>query len=330
VPDFWNDNQKAQAILKEKATIEARVAEFERAAKGLEDADVLRELAEEAGDEAELASVAAALDEVEKRIAAMEFARMLSGENDRASAFLDINAGAGGTESMDWAAMLLRMYTRYCEARGWKVEINDYVPGEEAGVKNVSIQIDGEFAYGYLKAENGVHRLVRISPFDANARRQTSFASVYVYPQIDDDIQIDIPEKDVEIKAIRGSGAGGQKVNKTSSTIQLRHLPTNIIVTVQTERSQSRNRDVAFKILRSRLYEMEAKKREAERDKLESQKMDIAFGSQIRSYVLAPYRLVKDHRTGVEKGQVDAVLDGDLDDFISAWLLGVRNPNRPE
>jgi peptide chain release factor 2 len=291
---------------------------------------VLLELAEEARDQAELDSVGGALEEVERQIGAMEFARMLSGENDRASCFLDINAGAGGTESMDWAAMLLRMYTRYCERRGWKVEINDYVPGEEAGLKNVSLQIEGDFAYGFLKAENGVHRLVRISPFDAAARRQTSFASVYVYPEIEDSIEIDIPEKDVEVKAIRGSGAGGQKVNKTSSTIQLRHIPTNMVITIQTERSQSRNRDLAFKVLRSRLYETELKKREAERDKVEAGKMDIGFGSQIRSYVLAPYRMIKDHRTGVEKGDVDKVLDGDLEEFITAMLLGVRNPNRPE
>lgn len=316
--------------MKEKAGHETRVGEFERAAKSLEDAEVLLQLAEEAKDEGELEAVDMGLDEVTRLVAAMEFARMLSGPNDRASAFLDINAGAGGTESMDWAAMLVRMYTRYCERKGWKVELNDYVPGEEAGVKNASLQIEGDFAFGYLKAESGVHRLVRISPFDANARRQTSFASVYVYPQIEDTIEVDIPEKDVEVKAIRGSGAGGQKVNKTSSTIQLRHLPTNILITVQTERSQSRNRDVAFKILRSRLYEMEQKKRDAERDKVESQKMDIAFGSQIRSYVLHPYQLIKDHRTGAEKGNVTAVLDGDLDDFITAWLLGVRNPNRPQ
>jgi len=255
---------------------------------------------------------------------------MLSGPQDRASAFLDINAGAGGTESMDWAAMLLRMYTRYCEIKGWKCDLTDFVPGEEAGIKNASLQIDGDFAYGYLKAESGVHRLVRISPFDSNARRQTSFASIYVYPQIEDDIEIDIPEKDVETKAIRGSGAGGQKVNKTSSTIQLRHLPTNLVITVQTERSQTQNREMAWKILRSRLYEMELKKRQAERDKVESQKMDIAFGSQIRSYVLHPYQMVKDHRTGVEKSNPTSVLDGTLDDFITAFLLGVRNPNRPE
>jgi peptide chain release factor 2 len=329
-PTFWNDNQKAQAVLKEKASFEARVAQYERAARGLEDAEVLLQLAEEARDAGELQSVEGALDESERQVGAMEFARMLASPNDRAGAFMDINAGAGGTESMDWAAMLLRMYSRYCERKGWKVELNDYVPGEEAGVKNCSIQIDGEFAYGYLKAENGVHRLVRISPFDSNARRQTSFASVFVYPQVDDSIEIDISEKDVEVKAIRGSGAGGQKVNKTSSTIQLRHLPTNIMITVQNERSQSRNRDVAWKILRSRLYEIEVKKRDAERDKVEAQKMDIAFGSQIRSYVLAPYQLVKDHRTGLDNTSPSDVLDGDIESFMTAFLLGVRNPNRPQ
>ena len=255
---------------------------------------------------------------------------MLAGENDRHNCFMDINAGAGGTESMDWAAMLMRMYTRYCERRGWRVEINDEVPGEEAGFKNVSLRIEGEYAYGYLKAEIGVHRLVRISPFDANARRQTSFTSVDVYPELDDEVKIEIPEKEYELKFIRGSGAGGQKVNKTSSTIQLRHIPTNMVITIQTERSQTRNRDVAFQVLRSRLYDLELKKRDAERDKVESQKMDIAFGSQIRSYVLQPYQLSKDHRTGVEKGNVNAVLDGDLDELITAWLLGGRNPNRPQ
>jgi len=330
VPTFWNDNQKAQTVLKEKASFEARVVEYERAARGLEDAEVLLQLAEEAKDEDELKSVEVALDDAGRQVGAMEFARMLSGPNDRAGAYMDINAGAGGTESMDWAAMLLRMYSRYCERKGWKVELNDFVAGEEAGLKNCSIQIDGEFAYGFLKAEIGVHRLVRISPFDANARRQTSFASVFVYPQVEDGIAIDIPEKDVEVKAIRGSGAGGQKVNKTSSTIQLRHLPTGILITVQNERSQSRNRDVAWNILRSRLYEIEVKKREVERDKVEAQKMDIAFGSQIRSYVLAPYQLVKDHRTGIDHTSPGEVLDGGIESFMTAYLLGVRNPNRPQ
>ena len=259
---------------------------------------------------------------------ALELKKMLAGPNDRANCFMDINAGAGGTESMDWAAILMRMYTRYCERRGWKVEINDEVAGEEAGFKNVSLRIEGEYAYGYLKAEIGVHRLVRISPFDANARRHTSFVSVDVFPEIDDDVKIDIPEKDYELKFIRGGGAGGQKVNKTSSTAQLRHLPTGIIITCQTERSQSANRDMAFKILRGRLYDLEMKRRAEQRDAAEAQKMDIAFGSQIRSYVMQPYRLVKDLRTGVETGNVDKVLDGDLEELITAQLMGVKNPAR--
>lgn len=327
-PTFWDDNVKAQGLLKEKTTLEAKVGAWEKAARALEDAKVLFELAGEASDAASAAEALAQLPQVEAELARLELQRMLSGPNDGSSCFMDINAGAGGTESMDWAAMLLRMYTRWAERKGYKVEISDEVPGEEAGFKNVSIHVMGENAYGYLKAEVGVHRLVRISPFDANARRQTSFASVDVYPEIDDDIKIDLPEKDYELKFIRGGGAGGQKVNKTSSTAQLRHLPTGIIITCQTERSQSANKDMAFKILRGRLFDLEQKKRQVERDAAESQKMDISFGSQIRSYVLAPYRLVKDLRTGVETGNVDAVLDGSLDDFITAQLLGVKNPSR--
>ena len=267
-------------------------------------------------------------DQVEAQVKTLELAKMLSGENDRHNCFMEINAGAGGTESMDWAAILLRMYMRYCEKRGWKVEVNDAVAGEEAGYKNVSLRVEGDFAYGYLKAEIGVHRLVRISPFDANARRQTSFCSVDVYPELDDDIKIDIPEKDYELKFIRGSGAGGQKVNKTSSTAQLRHLPTGLIITTQTERSQSANKEMAFKILRARLYDLEQRKRDDARNAAEAQKMEISFGSQIRSYVLAPYRLIKDLRTGVESGNVDKVLDGELDEYITAQLMGVKNPAR--
>lgn len=296
--------------------------------RGLDDAQVLLQLAAEEKDAAVAQEAAASLDGLEIEVQKLELARMLSGENDKAHCFMEINAGAGGTDSMDWASMLLRMYTRFCEAKGWQVEINDFVAGEEAGVKNVSIAVRGENAYGYLKAENGVHRLVRISPFDANARRQTAFAAVFVYPEVDDDIVIDIPEKDVRVDVFRASGAGGQKVNKTSSAVRLTHLPTGITVAVQNERSQHANRDVAWKILRSRLHEEEVKKRDAARDEVEASKSSIAFGSQIRSYVLAPYRMVKDHRTGVEKGNVDSVLDGELDDFITAQLLGVKNPNR--
>lgn len=326
LPDFWNDNVKAQGLLKEKTQLEKQVAVFQKAQRGLDDTRTLLELAQEMSDEGSRVEALGSIPNVESAVEALELERMLSGPNDRLNCFLDVNAGAGGTESMDWASMLLRMYTRFCERRGWKVEINDFNAGEEAGIKNASLRIEGEFAYGYMKAEIGVHRLVRISPFDANARRHTSFASIDVYPEIDDDIKIDIPEKEIELKFIRGGGAGGQKVNKTSSTAQLRHLPTGIIITCQTERSQSANKDMAFKILRARLYDLELKKREVESQARESQKADISFGSQIRSYVLAPYRLVKDLRTGVETGQPDKVLDGELDDFITAQLMGVKNP----
>jgi peptide chain release factor 2 len=323
---FWDDNVKAQGMLKEKTLLEKQLAAFEAAQRGVDDAKTLIELAAEMSDDASRAEALATFPSLEAQVAQLELEKMLSGQNDRLNCFLDVNAGAGGTESMDWASMLLRMYTRYCERRGWKVEINDFNAGEEAGIKNASLRIEGEFAYGYLKAEIGVHRLVRISPYDSNARRHTSFASIDVYPEIEDDIKIEIPETDYELKFIRGGGAGGQKVNKTSSTAQLRHLPTGIIITCQTERSQSANKDMAFKILRARLWDLEVKKREVETAARESQKADIAFGSQIRSYVLAPYRLVKDLRTGVDSGQPDKVLDGDLDEFITAQLMGVKNP----
>ncbi len=301
---------------------------FDRSIRALDDALVLIDLAKEMDDPASEQEAVALLEPVEQEVAKLELARMLSGENDRNSCFVEINAGAGGTDSMDWASMLLRMYTRFCEARGWEVQIDDFVEGEEAGVKNVSISVKGDYAYGYLKAEQGVHRLVRISPFDSNARRQTAFASVAVYPEIDDAIVIDIPESDVRTDVYRSSGAGGQKVNKTSSAVRLTHIPTGITVAMQNERSQHANRDKAWKVLRARLYENELRKRQEAVDAAESQKKDIAFGSQIRSYVLAPYRMVKDLRTGVEAGNVDAVLDGDLEEFITAQLLGMKNPNR--
>jgi len=326
LPTFWDDNVKAQGMLKEKTTLEKQLASFEKAERAVDDAKTLFDLSAELNDAASRQECVALLPGAEVLLKALELEKMLSGPNDRMSCFMDVNAGAGGTESMDLAAKLLRMYTRYCEKRGWSVEINDYNAGEEAGIKNASLRIEGEFAYGYLKAEMGVHRLVRISPYDSNARRHTSFASVDVYPEIEDDIKIEIPETDYELKFIRGSGAGGQKVNKTSSTAQLRHIPTNIVVTTQTERSQSANKEMAFKILRARLFDLEVKRREAETQSRENQKMDIAFGSQIRSYVLQPYRMVKDLRTGIESGQPDKVLDGDLDEFIVAQLMGVKNP----
>jgi peptide chain release factor 2 len=261
-------------------------------------------------------------------VAALEFRRMLSGPHDRAGAIVEVKSGAGGTEAMDWAAMLYRMYTRFCERRGWEVEPADMQAGEEAGISQASFITRGEYAYGFLKAEKGVHRLVRLSPFDAAARRQTSFAAVDVTPEIDDDIVIDIKEADVRVDTYRSSGAGGQKVNKTDSAVRLTHIPSGIVVAVQNERSQQKNRAVAWKILRSRLYDYEERKRDAIRAAQEAQKKDIDFGSQIRSYVLHPYRMVKDLRTGVETGRVDDVLDGDLDQFIQPYLLGVRRTDR--
>lgn len=315
-------------MLKEKASLEAVVAHFDRVTRALDDAQTLLDLSREMSDPASAEEARLSLPAVEGDVAKMELTRMLSGENDKSSCYMDINAGAGGTESMDWAAMLLRMYSRYAATKGWAVEVTDFVAGEEAGVKNVSLYVQGENAFGYLKAENGVHRLVRISPFDSNARRQTSFASVSVYPELDDSIVIDVPEKDVRIDIFRSSGAGGQKVNKTSSAVRMTHIPSGITVAMQNERSQHANREMAWKILKSRLYDLEVSKRNQARDEVEAQKKDIAFGSQIRSYVLAPYRMAKDLRTGVETGNVDAVLDGDLDPFITAQLLGVKNPNR--
>lgn len=301
---------------------------YAKVRRSLDDAQALDELAEEARDEGTRAEAAHAAEGVGKDLEALEFEKMLSGPHDRAGAIVEVKSGAGGIEAMDWAAMLYRMYSRYCERKGWEVEPADLVAGEEAGISSASFIARGDFAYGFLKAERGVHRLVRISPFDQNARRQTSFAAVDVTPEIDDDIVIDIKEADVRIDTFRSSGAGGQKVNKTDSAVRMTHLPTGIVVAVQNERSQQKNRSVAWKILRSRLYDYEERKRQAVRDAVEAQKKDIDFGSQIRSYVLQPYRLVKDLRTGVETGKVDDVLDGELDGFIQPYLLGVRRTDR--
>ncbi|ABS26909.1 peptide chain release factor 2 [Anaeromyxobacter sp. Fw109-5] len=304
-------------------------AAYARVRRSLDDAEALAELADEARDEATRQEAAQQCEVVAKDLEALEFQKMLSGEHDRAGAIVEVKSGAGGVEAMDWAAMLYRMYTRYCERRGWSVEPADLVAGEEAGISQASFIARGEFAYGFLKAERGVHRLVRISPFDQAARRQTSFAAVDVTPEIEDDIVVDIKEADVRIDTYRSSGAGGQKVNKTDSAVRLTHLPTGIVVAVQNERSQQKNRGVAWKILRAKLYELEEKKRAEARDAVEATKKDIDFGSQIRSYVLQPYRMVKDLRTGVETGKVDDVLDGDLDGFIQPYLLGVRRTDRP-
>ena len=304
------------------------MAACDRVGTLLGDAAALHELAEEARDESVRAEAASAAAAVATELEALEFQKMLSGTHDRAGAIVEVKSGAGGVEAMDWAAMLYRMYTRYCERKGWVIEPADMVAGEEAGISQGSFFVRGEFAYGFLKAEKGVHRLVRISPFDQNARRQTSFAAVDVTPEIDDDIVIDIKEADVRIDTYRSSGAGGQKVNKTDSAVRITHLATGIVVAMQNERSQQKNRSMAWKILRSRLYEYEEKRRQVVLDAAEAQKKDIDFGSQIRSYVLQPYQMVKDLRTGVETGKVDDVLDGDLDGLIRPWLMGVRRTDR--
>ena len=288
----------------------------------------LIEMAEEEQDDSLVDEIKAETASVGEAIETMRMEQMLKGPYDAVNAVLSLHAGAGGTEAQDWTQMLYRMYVRYCERKGWEVEPADLVAGEEAGISQASFFARGEFAYGFLKAERGVHRLVRISPFDQNARRQTSFAAVDVTPEIDDDIVIDIKEADVRVDTYRSSGAGGQKVNKTDSAVRLTHLPTGIVVSMQNERSQQKNRSMAWKILRARLYELEERKRQAALDAVEAQKKDIDFGSQIRSYVLQPYRMVKDLRTGVETGKVDDVLDGELDDFIKPWLMGVRRTDR--
>jgi peptide chain release factor 2 len=285
-----------------------------------DDAEVMLELAEEEGEEG-LALAHDSLEKAEAELHAMEFARMLGGPHDKDGCFVSVNPGAGGTESQDWAEMLLRMLLRFCERRGWKTEITDYQDGDEAGLKSATFRVEGEFAFGYLKAENGVHRLVRISPFDANKRRQTSFASVAVLPEIDDDIDVEVNEADLRVDTYRSSGAGGQHVNKTDSAVRLTHLPTGVVVACQAERSQHKNRATAMKLLKARLFELELQKRTEERDALYAGKAKIDFGSQIRSYVLHPYQMVKDLRTGYETSGTQAVLDGDLDELIEAFLL---------
>jgi len=287
----------------------------------MEDVAAVIELASEDGAGELVEEASSELARVEGVLGDLEFRRMLSGENDRNNAIVFINAGAGGTEACDWAEMLLRMYRRWCDARGFKNEVVDFTAGDGAGFRSVTLTVQGEYAYGYLKAENGVHRLVRISPFDANKRRHTSFTSVFVLPEVADDVEVEIREEDLRIDTYRAGGAGGQHVNKTDSAVRITHEPTNTVVACQSERSQHQNKANAMKLLRAKLYEIELEKRQAEQDKLTKDKKKIEWGSQIRSYVMQPYRMVKDHRTGVETGNVDAVMDGSIDEFIRAYLL---------
>ena len=287
----------------------------------LDDVEAFIELGEEEGQEMVQEELDELLGEIVPRLDELEFKRMLAGEHDSAGAILSINAGAGGTDSQDWAEMLLRMYLRYIERSGWKSDLVEASDGEEAGIKSATVKVTGEFAFGFLKAESGVHRLVRISPFDSNARRQTSFSSVYVIPDLDDEIQIDIEDGDLRVDTYRASGAGGQHVNRTDSAVRITHLPTGIVVQCQNERSQMKNRGTAMKILKARLYENERRKRDAALQAVNDAKTDIGWGSQIRSYVLHPYQMVKDLRTSHETSKTQAVLDGDLQSFIEAYLL---------
>jgi peptide chain release factor 2 len=318
-PDFWKDQEAAQKMLQRRKRIELDLTLLKQLRSQEDDARVLVEW-QEAGEDVEK-DLRPALGAFEALIEGAEFQKMLGGEHDRAPAILSINSGAGGTESQDWAEMLLRMYLRWCDRRGFKCDVTDIQAGEEAGIKSATVLVQGEYAYGLLAAEVGVHRLVRISPFDSAARRHTSFASVFVWPQIDEDIKIEVQEKDIRVDTYRSSGAGGQHVNVTDSAVRITHLPSGIVVSCQNERSQIRNREVAMKVLKSRLYDLEMQKQRAKLDAVEAAKKDIAFGSQIRSYVMHPYRMVKDHRTKHESGDVDRVMDGDLDDFIKSTLI---------
>lgn len=320
-PSFWDTDGKAQRILKERASLLEDVSFWEEEKRDLEEMDILLQLVEEQGDEDEANELRDRIKRAEEAIEAVEFKKILGGEHDHSNAIVSINAGAGGTEAQDWAEMLLRMYLRWAEKKGYQTEIIDMLQGEEAGIKNVTFTVNGPYAYGYLKSEAGIHRLVRISPFDAGARRHTSFASVSVIPEISEEIVIEIDEKDLKIDTFRASGAGGQHVNKTDSAVRITHLPSGIVVQCQNERSQHKNKAMAMKILKARLYEKEMKEKEEKIQSLQNDKKEIAWGSQIRSYVMHPYKMVKDHRTDKVIYDVDKVMDGEIDELIKAYLF---------
>lgn len=318
-PDVWNEPERAQALGKERSSLEAVVDTLDQMKQGLEDVSGLLELAVEADDEETFNEAVAELDATEEKLAQLEFRRMFSGEYDSADCYLDIQAGSGGTEAQDWASMLERMYLRWAESRGFKTEIIEESEGEVAGIKSVTIKISGDYAYGWLRTETGVHRLVRKSPFDSGGRRHTSFSSAFVYPEVDDDIDIEINPADLRIDVYRASGAGGQHVNRTESAVRITHIPTGIVTQCQNDRSQHKNKDQAMKQMKAKLYELEMQKKNAEKQAMEDNKSDIGWGSQIRSYVLDDSR-IKDLRTGVETRNTQAVLDGSLDQFIEASL----------
>jgi peptide chain release factor 2 len=321
VPSFWDDARRAQEFVRERTELSRLVERARAIGRELSEARLLWEMALEEGDESLEPEIQDALRRLQKALREFELAAVLSGEHDRKTAIVSIHAGAGGTESQDWAQMLLRMYTRWAERHGYKIEVVDLLPGDEAGIKSVTVTVSGDYAYGYLKSETGVHRLVRISPFDAARRRHTSFASVSSMPEVED-VEVVVRDDEIRVDVFRSSGPGGQGVNTADSAVRITHLPTGIVVSCQNERSQLRNRDTALRVLRARLYQLAAEEQKAELEKLSGEKKGIAFGSQIRSYVFAPYQLIKDHRTNLEVGNVDAVMDGDIDPFIEAVLFG--------
>lgn len=317
---FWDNQELAQEVTREVSSLKSTLQKWNRIHGLYEDGTTLLELWEETEDESLQAELSSALPSLERAVEELELTSLLSGEYDGNNAILTIHPGAGGTESQDWASMLYRMYTRWAEDRGYQVEVLNYQPGDEAGLKDVTLLISGENSYGYLKAEKGVHRLVRISPFDSSGRRHTSFASVEVLPEIENDVDVDINPEDIRIDTYRASGAGGQHVNKTDSAVRITHLPTGIVVQCQSERSQHSNREAAFKILRARLLERQLEEQRSKLESLKGQQREIAWGNQIRSYVFCPYTMVKDHRTDLETGDVEGVMDGNLDPFIEAYL----------
>ncbi len=324
-PEFWKNQEEAQSILQTRSRLEQDIQLDSKLARDIDDLKALADLAAEGEDV--LHDLTREVEKLEQEIQHTEIRMLLSGEHDASNAIVTIHPGAGGVESQDWAEMLVRMYLKWSERSGYATKMLDYQPGEEAGIKSATFLVEGDYVYGYLSSESGVHRLVRISPFGAMGKRQTSFASVFVYPQLDDKIEIQIDEKDLRIDTYRSSGAGGQHVNVTDSAVRITHIPTGIVVSCQNERSQIRNREMARTVLRARLYELELSKKRQQLQAVEDSKMDIGFGSQIRSYVLHPYRLVKDHRTKYETSNADRVLDGDIEDFIYQYLVyrGVRN-----
>ncbi len=322
-PSFWEDNRRAQEVIRERTELSRLVASLKELGGKAEDLSVLLELAEEANDGSVDAEITDGLAGLAKDLDEFELKIMLSGPHDTKAAIVSIHPGAGGTESQDWAQMLLRMYLRWCERSGLKAEVVDLLPGDEAGIKSATVEVSGEYSFGYLRGETGVHRLVRISPFDASRRRQTSFASVAVVPEVDD-VEVNVREDELRIDVFRASGPGGQGVNTADSAVRITHMPTGIVVSCQNERSQLRNRDTAMRILKARLYEIAEKKQREDLAELTGHKKEIAFGSQIRSYTFHPYQLIKDHRTGLEIGNVEGVMDGDLDPLIKAYLLWAR------